>query len=360
MEDFLERRLFKLREKLQNDSIDAILITKTENCLYLSGFTGTSAHLLITKENALLITDFRYIEQAKSQAPFFQVIKYVGDIIVELNNQLQRLGVKNLGFETDDISYSKYLSLRDKIGKVNLEPRKGFVESLRMIKGQDEIDKIKKAVEIADGAFDNALNYIKPGVREKEIAAEIEYYIKKNGGDGPSFETIVASGARSAMPHGVASEKEIQIGDVIVMDFGAIYKGYCSDMTRTVFLGHANDKMVEIYEIVLETQIQALKGAIKGKKGSEIDEIARGMITKAGYGENFGHGLGHSVGIEIHEEPRLSITGQTIMENGMIATIEPGIYLEGLGGVRIEDMIVINDNEPIVLTKSRKELILIK
>ena len=356
----MKNRLLQIREKLNKNGIDAILITKRENYLYLSGFTGTSAYLLITRENTFLFTDFRYIEQATKQAPLFEVIKYQGDVAVEINNLLKKLVVKKLGFEADDISYNKYFDFRGKFEATELIPQKGFMESLRIIKSKEEIELIKKAVEIADGAFNHVLNYFKPGVKENQIAAEIEYYFKKNGGEGPSFDTIVASGVRSAMPHGLASEKEIQLGDVIIMDYGAIYNGYCSDITRTVFLGYANDKMREIYETVLKVQIEALKGAFSGKIGREIDGIAREMITRAGYGENFGHGLGHGVGLEIHEEPRLSLTGAKVMENGMVVTVEPGIYLEGLGGVRIEDMIIINNDQPLVLTKAPKELIIIK
>ena len=356
----MKNRLIKIREKFNKSDIDAILITKRENYIYLSGFTGTSAHLLITKENAFLITDFRYVQQAARQAPLYKIVKYQGDVAVEINNLLTRLAIKKLGFEADDISYSKYLDMKKKFAATELIPQKGFTESLRITKNKEEIECIKKAAEIADGAFNYVLNYIKPGVKENEIASELEYYIKKNGAEGPSFETIVASGVRSAMPHGVASEKELQSGDVITMDFGAIYNGYCSDITRTVFLGNTNNKIKEIYDIVLKVQIEALNGAFKGKTGREIDAIARGMITEAGYGENFGHGLGHGVGLEIHEEPRLSLTSETIMENGMVVTIEPGIYVEGLGGVRIEDTIVINNNNPLVLTKAPKELIIIK
>ncbi|NMB98644.1 MAG: aminopeptidase P family protein [Clostridiaceae bacterium] len=352
----MENRLLKVREKLNNNSIDAILITKRVNYMYLSGFTGTAAHLLITGENAFLITDFRYVEQATKQAPLFEIIKCQGSIEMEINNILKKLSIKNLGFESDNVTYDKYIHLKDKFEGIELVPQKGFAETLRIIKSKEEIEKVKKAVEIADGAFEHVLNFIKPGVKENEIAAELEHYIKKNGGQGPSFDTIVASGTRSAMPHGVASEKEIQAGDVVTMDYGAIYDGYCSDITRTVFVGHTDDKLKEIYEIVLSAQLEALKGAIKGKTGREIDEIAREIITKAGYGENFGHGLGHGVGLEIHEDPRLSITGERVMENGMVVTVEPGIYIEGLGGVRIEDMIVINDNQPLILTKAPKEL----
>jgi len=355
----MKNRLIRLREKLNDSNVDAILITKRQNYMYLSGFTGTAAHLLITAEDAYLITDFRYVEQASKQAPLFEVIKYQGSIELEIKKILEKLSIRKLGFEAGNLTYDKYLGFKEKLDDTELIPLKDFVESLRMVKSEEEIEKIKKAVEIADKAFEHILDYIKPGITENEIAAELEYFMKKNGAQGPSFETIVASGTRSAMPHGVASEKEIQHGDIITMDYGAIYEGYCSDMTRTVFVGHAQDKLKEIYEIVLNAQVEALRGAFEGKTGREIDSIAREIIAKAGYGENFGHGLGHGVGLEIHEEPRLSVSGEKVMKNGMVVTVEPGIYIEGLGGVRIEDMIVINDNQPLILTKSPKELIIV-
>ncbi|HOJ09118.1 MAG TPA: Xaa-Pro peptidase family protein [Clostridiales bacterium] len=356
---YTEKRLARIREKLDENKIDAILITKRENYIYLSGFTGTSAHLVITKKDAVLVTDFRYVEQASSQAPLFQIVRYKGDIALEINNLLKSFGVSKLGFEAADVKYNKYVEFKEKFQTIELVPLNDIVESIRIIKDNRELGYIKKAVEIADEAFNHILSYIKPGVGETEIAAEMEYFMKRQGGEGPSFQTIVASGVRSAMPHGVASEKELEYGDVIVMDYGAIYNGYCSDITRTVFLGDADSKIKKVYEIVLQAQIEALNGAFKGKTGREIDEIAREVITRSGYGDNFGHGLGHGVGLEIHEEPRFAPAGDKIMENGMVVTVEPGIYIEGFGGVRIEDMIVINDDEPLILTKASKKLTIV-
>ncbi|HEX9060036.1 MAG TPA: M24 family metallopeptidase, partial [Clostridia bacterium] len=238
-------------------------------------------------------------------------------------------------------------------------PLEGLIEKLRIKKDDSEIKKIKDAVKVADDTFSHVLKLIKPGVAEIEIAAEIEYYMKKNGAKGPSFETIVASGKRAALPHGVASEKKLEIGDAVTMDYGAIYGEYCSDMTRTVFLGKPADELLKIYRIVLDAQLKAIEGAIAGVSGKDIDAIARGHIETNGYGNCFGHGLGHGVGLEIHEEPRLSPMGNLIMKDGMVVTVEPGIYVTGLGGVRIEDMIVINGEKPEILTSSTKELIIL-
>lgn len=355
----LRKRLEMIRSKLKENGIDGILITKKENYMYLSGFTGSSAHLVITQNSADLITDFRYIEQATKQAPLFNIIKYKGNVAIEINNALKRNNVEKLGFESIDLTYDKYKDYSSKFEVKELIPLKNIIESIRMIKDSEELQFIKKAVEIADGAFLNVLPLIKPGILETEVSAEIEYFMKKQGAQGSSFQTIVASGARSAMPHGVASNKEIKNGDVIIMDYGAIYQGYCSDITRTIFLGKPDEKMTKIYDIVLRAQKEALNGAHKGLKGREIDSIAREIINNSGYEKNFGHGLGHGVGLEIHEEPRFAPSDDNTMENGMVVTVEPGIYVEGYGGVRIEDMIVIKDDQPEILTRATKELIVL-
>jgi len=358
-EKAIENRLKRLRQKLGERAIDAVLVAKRENYMYLSGFTGTSAYLIITQEDAVLVTDFRYMEQATEQAPLYEVVQYQGSVVAALEEQLKRRKVNFLGFEDSELTYDKYRLFKEKLGAKDLVPLKGMIESMRMVKDEGETDMIKRAVKIADDAFVHILGYIKPGVAEIELAAEIEYFMKKQGASGASFETIVASGRRSSMPHGVASEKKLEAGDAVTLDYGAIYNGYCSDITRTVFLGDPGDELKKIYRIVLEAQMRSIEGAHKGLTGREIDFIGRDIITKAGYGDNFGHGLGHGVGLEIHEEPRFSPSGNTIMENSMVITVEPGIYVSGLGGVRIEDIIVINDDKPINLTGAVKDMIII-
>jgi len=354
-----EKRLIGLRAKLREINADAALIAKRENYIYLSGFTGTFANLIITQDSAFLITDFRYVEQAAEQARLFEIIRYGGKLEDTLNELLIRKNVNILGFEETHLSFAEYSKYKEKLSVKELVPLGGAVEDLRMVKDETEIEIIRRAVQIADNAFTHILGCIKPGLAEVEIAAEIEYSMKKQGAEGASFETIVASGLRSSMPHGVASEKKVELGDVITMDFGAVYKGYCSDITRTVFLGRPRKELEHIYNIVLEAQLKSLEGAHKGLKGRDIDHIARKIITDAGFGEEFGHSLGHGVGLEIHEEPRFSPGSKQVMENGMAVTVEPGIYIKGEGGVRIEDLIVINDQNPIVLTKSPKELIVL-
>lgn len=355
----IERRIRELRSILSQKGIDAALITKRENYIYMSNFTGTFANLLITHDKAILVTDFRYTEQAKEQAQLYEVVQYQGNLNVTLNDLLTANNVKILGFEDGYITYKAYDDLSKNLSIDKLVPLERTIELLRLIKDSEEIELIKEAVRVADEAFSHVLKFIRPGVTETEIAAEIEYYLKKHGARGPSFDTIVASGWRSSLPHGVASNRVIEHGDAVTMDFGAICNEYCSDMTRTVFVGQPKEELKKIYGIVLEAQKAGVNDAVSGLTGREIDKIARDIISDAGYGENFGHSLGHGVGIEIHEDPRLSQQGTIKMRNGMVVTVEPGIYVSGLGGVRIEDMIVINDDKPMVLTSSPKDMIIL-
>ncbi len=357
--DAINKRIKNLRSKLAENNTDCALVLKRENYIYLSGFTGTSAVLLITRKEAFLITDFRYVEQAGLEAPSYQIIKYQGSLKAAISDLLNNIKVKTLGIEEDYIAHSLYEEYKVAFSMVELVPLKRSIEDLRIVKDAYELEIIKKAVEIADNAFSHVLTLIKPGITESEVAAELEYSMKKQGARGPSFDTIVASGKRAAMPHGVASTKKLEKGDVITLDFGAIYQDYCSDMTRTVFLGPPHDELKKIYNIVKKAQQTSLEGAYKGLKGFEVDRISREIISENGYGDYFGHGLGHGVGLEIHEEPRFSPSGNLTMDNGMVVTVEPGIYLENLGGVRIEDIIVIKDNNPEILTKSTKEMIIL-
>ncbi|NJD03565.1 MAG: aminopeptidase P family protein [Ruminiclostridium sp.] len=355
----IRKRLSKLRNKMGKTKLDAVLVTKKENYTYLSGFTGSSAWLIITESKAVLVTDFRYTGQAEKQAPDYEISTYRGSIVKGLNDVFESMDIEMLGFEDANLTVDKYTEYREKFNVKEMRALGGMLDELREIKDNEELRLIKKAVEIADDTYTHILGAIKPGIAEVELAAEMEYHMRKLGASGASFETIVASGNRSSMPHGVASEKKLQLGEAITMDFGALYNGYCSDMTRTVFLGKPEEELKKIYKIVLDAQIEASAGVKKGSSGKDIDMIARNMIAKEGYGENFGHGLGHGVGLEIHEEPRLSMTGAKIMKNGMIVTVEPGIYIDGLGGVRIEDMVVVKDDRPVILTSSAKELTVI-
>jgi len=236
-------------------------------------------------------------------------------------------------------------------------PLKGDVDALRQIKSEEELEYLEKAEAIGDLAFEKILTILKPGMTELEVAAELEYQMKKAGAENFSFSTIVASGLNSSMPHAIPGEKKLEEGDFVTMDFGCTYKGYCSDMTRTVVLGKASEKQKEIYNTVLKAQLAALDAIKAGVTGKSVDKVARDIITEAGYGECFGHGLGHSVGLFIHEEPRLSPAGETVLEENMIETVEPGIYVPGFGGVRIEDMVAVTKDGCKNFTHSPKELI---
>ena len=326
-------------------------ISSRANIFYYSGFTSEDARLIITKNECILLTDSRYTVQAKEQAENFEIADMADKGIIN------KLGIKKLGFEEEYLTVKELAGINK--GDIKVFPAQEAVSKPREVKDEREIKKIHAAEELGDSAFSHILNYIKPGVSEKDIALELEIFMKKNGAEALSFETIAASGKRSAMPHGVASDKLIEPGDFLTLDFGCVLDGYCSDMTRTVAVGKADSRKREIYEIVLAAQKAACEFAGAGKKCSEADMAARRIIIDAGFGKNFGHSLGHSVGIEIHEKPNLSPKSDKILEPGNVVTIEPGIYIEGFGGVRIEDLVVIGEKNTVNLTKSPKELIII-
>ena len=352
MSEHLRNRTKQLLTQL---NADALLACKPENRRYFSGFTGTSGYVLIMPEAQWFITDFRYTEQAKAQCPGFEIQLHNTERPLEAI--LKEAGLKTLAFEDQYVTYQFYKNLSDKLPDLTLIPAGAEMEALRLVKEDWEIEKITKAARIADQAFEHILGYIRPGVSERDVALELEIYMKKLGASGLSFETIAASGVRSAMPHGVASGKLIEEGDLLTLDFGCVYEGYCSDMTRTLVVGTASEKQKEIYGVVLEAQEQALAAIREGINGVDVDKIARDVISSRGYGDYFGHGLGHGVGLEIHEEPRLSPTGvKTLMEN-MVVTDEPGIYLPGFGGVRIEDLVVVKKDGCEVLSRAPKHLI---
>ncbi|MCF6094167.1 Xaa-Pro peptidase family protein [Microaerobacter geothermalis] len=353
----MESRLKRLRTAMAEKDIDALLITNPTNRRYISGFTGSAGMVLVTHNGGSFITDFRYVEQAKKQSPHFDIIDHQGKVIGTLLKELQRLKVKGMGFEQTDVTYDTYLTFQDGLEGIHLVPTEGMVEKLRIIKDKNELDIIREAAKIVDDAFSQIIKEIKPGIREKDIALQLEILMRRNGASSSSFDIIVASGIRSALPHGVASEKIIEEGDMVTLDFGAKYKGYCSDMTRTVAIGNPSERLVEIYEIVKEAQRLGVQGIRSGLTGKEADELTRKYITDKGYGEYFGHGTGHGIGLDIHEEPRLSLTGETVLQPGMVVTVEPGIYIPGLGGVRIEDDVIITEEGSEIITHSSKDLI---
>ncbi|MGV1237417.1 M24 family metallopeptidase [Enterococcus hirae] len=351
-------RVEKLRKKMQEENLDSFLITSPYNLRYLTNFTGTTGLAVITLEKAFFITDFRYTEQAAAQAQGFEIIKNVGPIFEEVADLLQKEGLRELGFEETTVSFLEY-SVLEEIIDAQLIPISGMIEELREIKDEEEIAIIEKACSIADLAYDHILKMIQPGMTEIEVANQLDFYMRSLGASGVSFETIVASGLRSAMPHGVASKKIIEQGDLITIDFGCYYEGYVSDMTRTFAIGDPGERLKEIYQIVLEAQLAVLEVAKPGVTGKQLDAVARDYITKHGYGEAFGHSTGHGIGLEIHEGPNVSVRAEKQFVPGNIITDEPGIYLPGIGGVRIEDDLLITSDGNRVLTHSPKELIIL-
>ncbi|MCE5287348.1 MAG: Xaa-Pro peptidase family protein [Pelosinus sp.] len=353
----MKKRLEKLRSFLESRQLDGIIISKPENRRYFSGFTGSAGILLVTHSEAKLLTDFRYTEQAAGEAALYEIILYGAQgIYAEVNSYAHDFKLHKIAFESDYVTYAGYSSMIQALPEIELVPVE--LDVLRSIKDKVELSYIKQAVEIADAAFTHILSFIKPGISEQAVALELEYKMKSLGAENIAFDTIVASGKRGAMPHGQPTEKLIETGDLVTMDFGAVYKGYHSDITRTVSVGKANAKQRKIYEIVLAAQLAGVRAVRAGLVGREIDAVARKLIKDAGFGEYFGHGLGHAVGLFIHEEPRLSPSNSSVkLEKNMVVTVEPGIYLPDWGGIRIEDTVVVCDAGCEVLTASSKQLI---
>lgn len=350
--------LQQVREKLESKEIEAIFIESQTNRRYLSGFTGTAGALFITKEHAYLITDFRYIEQAAAECPAFEIIRHEKGVIAETARLADYHSLKTIGFEEEYVTYQQYTQMKKQI-TAGLIPTSSIVEQVRLYKTSEEIEVLKEAASIADRAFDHITTFIKPGMQEIEVSNELEFFMRKEGAVSSSFDIIVASGWRSALPHGVASSKVIESGELVTLDYGAYYKGYCSDITRTIAVGEPTSELKKIYQTVLEAQLLAVEQIKPGMTGIEADQIARNHIEQAGYGKYFGHGLGHGLGMEVHEGPRLSPKGRQVLEPGMVVTVEPGIYVPKAGGTRIEDDIVIIKDGNEVLTYAPKELVIV-
>ena len=358
-------RIERLRERLQERRLDALFIASPEtgspvNRRYLSGFTGTSAYLLITKDDTTIATDFRYWQQAERQAPAFRLYRAKGDMAQWLPEFLAGLGGKRLAFEEARISYQTYRLLRkilrgmDAAQRPKLVATAGLVEGLREIKDAEEISALQAAIDLGDAAFEDVARRIEPGWTELEVAWEIEKHIREHGGDGVSFDTLVGSGERGAMPHCFPTERTIKTGEGVVIDMGVSLNGYASDLTRTIFLGKADDQFKRIYDIVLAAQQTATELVEAGMTGEQAHMLAHRVIDEAGHGEDFGHGLGHGVGLEVHESPRLGKTSKDVLVDGMVFTIEPGIYLTEWGGVRIEDMVVMENGKARLMSHAPK------
>jgi len=349
-------RLQKLRQGLVEQGIDALLISQPENRYYLSGFDGSSGYLLITPQKATLATDFRYIEQAKTQAPDYEIFRITSDTDSWFPELVAGLNLERLGFEAGDVTFAMYWRLTELFSKaesrLKLVPVGGLVESLRSKKEPEEIELITKAVEITDNAFKYIEEIIHIGMTEKELAWEIERFLRETGSEAVPFDIIVASGPNSALPHAKPSSRAIRAGEPVIIDIGAKCGGYSSDLSRTTCLGSGDDTFNKIYDTVLRAQQAALTGIEAGMTGDQADSLARAVIEQAGYGEAFGHGLGHGLGLAPHEQPRLGPRSSDRLVDGMVFTIEPGIYLVGWGGVRIEDDVVMESGKARLISKA--------
>lgn len=346
-----------IEEIINQNNLDAVLLYSFENRFWYSDFISTLGYLTITKKEAILLVDGRYITEAKSIAKNVRVENF-SNIFQSLTKYFDEQQIKNVGFEADYITYGQLEDWKKMLPNINFVPLN--VRELRMIKDDKEINRIKKACEIGDLAFQDILKNIKPGMKERELEAIILDSFNKNGATKASFETIIASGFRSAMPHGKASDKIINNNEIITCDFGCVYQGFCSDMTRTFALGNIDAKLIEIHNIVKEAQMNGIKAVKPGIKIGEIDKICRDYIAEKGYGQYFNHGTGHGLGIEIHEAPWVIKNEQTTLKPGMVITVEPGIYIPDIGGVRIEDDILVTENGYEILTNSPREIDILK
>lgn len=343
------------------ENADGALITSDINRRYFTGMKSSAGMLLIFKECAYLIIDFRYIEKARNTVKNCTVMEQE-NLTEQINSLMKKHNAKSLAVESMDMTLSRMSFLEKKFPDIEFiksDELSNNIYDMRTIKSAEEIEKIHKAQEIAEKAFDEILGFISPGVTEREIALKLDSCMLENGAEGLSFETIALAGANTSMPHGVSGNYKVKNGDFVLMDFGAVYDGYHSDMTRTVCVGQSSEKMGKIYDIVLKAQLEALKKVKSGITGSELDGYARDIIDESGYGDFFGHSLGHGVGMEIHEFPTASSKSETILKENMVVTVEPGIYLPGEFGVRIEDFVVVTENSHQNLTNCPKKLIIL-
>ncbi|MFA5658581.1 MAG: aminopeptidase P family protein [Oscillospiraceae bacterium] len=351
-------RLEKLFKVLPAET-ECVLISSDINRRYFSGMKSSAGYILAFREKGYLLIDFRYYEKAVCTVSSCDVV-----LMKSFKNQalelLRKHGVKKISIESDTVTVSQLDSYKNVFEGFEIDFSHNLskaISSLRAVKSEDEIKKITAAQRIAERAFENILNFIRPGISEKEISLELDFYMLKNGAEALSFDTIALTGKNTSLPHGIPSDDTVKNGSLVLMDFGAVYDGYHSDMTRTVCVGEPDFEMREIYALVLSAQNSALEFAKEGIKGCELDKIARDIIAKNGYGDYFGHSLGHGVGLEIHEFPNASVASEAVFAKNMVVTVEPGIYIPGKFGVRIEDFVVIKEDFAENLTKCPKNLI---
>ncbi|MEX0750910.1 MAG: Xaa-Pro peptidase family protein [Dehalococcoidia bacterium] len=356
----MKTRVERLRGALTRHELDAALISNGQNRRYLSGFTGSAGYLLIAADDAVIATDFRYYEQSAQQSPDFRLHKTIGGFDGWVPPLLEGLGGKKIAFEAGDMTVATHQAFKKALGSLpegdrpQLAPTPNLVESLRIFKAPEEVVALQRAVDLGDAAFTDVAQRVEPGWTEKQVAWEIEKYIREHGGDALSFDTIVAGGPWGAMPHAYPRDRKLEAGEGVVIDMGCDVDGYMSDLTRTIFLGKPDDQFKKIYDIVLTAQLTAEEMVKPGMTGEECHMIAHNVIEAAGYGETFGHGLGHGIGLQVHEAPRVARTSNDELKDNMVFTIEPGIYVTGWGGVRIEDMVVLENGKARVMSRAPK------
>ncbi len=357
----MQARISRLRASLEKHELDGALISNPQNRRYLSGFTGSAGYLLITPDDAVIATDFRYYEQSATQAPDFRLHKVIsGGFDAWFPQLFSGLGGKKIGFEAGDLTVAAHQQVKKSLSTLSgaeqpkLAPTTNLVEGLRLYKEPGEIEALQRAVDLGDAAFSHVAQRVEPGWTEKQVAWEIEKYVREHGGDGLSFDTIVAGGPWGAMPHAYPRDRKLEPGEGVVIDMGCDVGGYMSDLTRTIVLGKPDDQFKKVYDIVLTAQLTAEEMVKPGMLGEECHMVAHNVIDAAGYGETFGHGLGHGIGLQVHEAPRVARTSNDELQDNMVFTIEPGIYITGWGGVRIEDMVVLENGKARIMSRAPK------
>lgn len=355
-------RIKSLESIIKEQGLDGLFLIKETNIRYMTGFTGADSYAIIAPGKKAFITDSRYTEQAENECKDYEIVKWrspYAPLPETIKSVCDRFGIKKLGYEKNYVTVDLFERIKEKLQGIEFVGTAGLVERIRRIKDEREIEYMKAAARFADAAFTEILNYVKPGVSEKELERELQYITKKKGADDIGFPAIIASGNNSSMPHAVPSDKLIEAGDFITFDMGAMYKGYRSDMTRTIVVGHADDRQREIYELVKLSQEESAKTVKAGVNGRIPHNTAREIIEKSGIKGVFEYGVGHGVGLDIHEDPFMGASCNLVLEAGNVVTIEPGIYIPGWGGVRIEDTLIVKDDGNEAITLSPKELIIV-
>lgn len=358
IQDRYASRLSKLRQHLRKAAVDSLLVTKRVNVTYLTGFTGDDSYLLVTARDTVVLSDFRFIEQLEEECPGFEVsIRNQGQTMLQMIvQQSSDRKLHSLGVEAESVTLSLFHQLQSQLQGPAVTPTSGLVETLREIKDRDELDEIRKSISVAQRAFNVVRASLRGDQTEKAIANELEYQIRCFGGTGCSFSPIVGIGSRAALPHAVPTERRVSESDFVLIDWGAKATHYASDLTRVLVTGKISSKLERVYGIVLKAQQRAIEAIRPGALMCDVDKAARQTIAKAGYDDYFGHGLGHGIGLEIHEAPRLAVNQHLPLRAGMVVTVEPGIYIPGWGGVRIEDDVLVTKNGHEVLSSVPKEL----